>query len=70
MNNDVLLLNIQTKRKCHKYFHENENRVYIYIYIYQIEKKYIYVCISYICITIPFLNNMNNFFNARQGTNI
>ena len=44
MNNDVLLLNIQTKRKCHKYFHENENRVYIYIYIYQIEKKYIYVC--------------------------
>ena len=43
MNNDVLLLKIQTKRKCHKYFHENENRVYI-IYTYQIEKKYIYVC--------------------------
>ena len=66
--NDVLLLNIQTKRKCHKYFHEDENRVCIYIYT-KLKKKYIYVCISYICLTIPFLND-TDFFNARQGKNI
>ena len=65
--NDVLLLNIPTKKNVINTFMRMKTE---YVYIYQIETNtYMYVCISYICLAIPFLND-TDFFNARQGKNI